>query len=163
MTNNRNDEFFTPNYAIDPIIKYIPIGSKILCPFDTEQSNFIKYFNNCARNYKVTAQQDFFNLTKQQVEQYDYIISNPPCSVKGKVFEKLFELGKPFGMLVNVVGLFESKHRFNMFANNDFEIMYFDKRIAYNEPKPSLNPSFSSIYLCHKMLPKQIVFERVLK
>lgn len=43
--------------------------------------------------------------------------------------------------------------------------MYFDKRIAYfkdyAEQKPSLNPPFSSVYVCHKMLPKQIVFERI--
>lgn len=70
-------------------------------------------------------------------------------------------------MLVGVVGLFESSHRFNMFASNDFEIMYFDKRIAYfksyEEQKPSLNPPFSSVYVCKGMLPKQIVFEKVNK
>lgn len=68
-------------------------------------------------------------------------------------------------MLVGVVGLFESSHRFNLFANNDFEIMYFDKRIAYfksyDEQKPSLNPPFSSMYVCHNILPKQIIFEKI--
>lgn len=81
------------------------------------------------------------------------------------MFERLFKFGKPFAMLVGVVGLFESNKRFTMFANNDFEIMYFDKRIAYfkdyNEQKPSLNPPFSSVYVCKDMLPKQIVFERI--
>ena len=47
-------------------------------------------------------------------------------------------------MLVGVVGLFESKQRFEMFRDNDFEIMYFNKRISYfkdyNDKKPSLNP-----------------------
>jgi hypothetical protein len=47
------------------------------------------------------------------------------------VFERLFEIGKPFAMLVGVVGLFESQHRFNLFKNNDFEIMYFNKRVSY--------------------------------
>lgn len=36
-----------------------------------------------------------------------------------------------FAMLVGVSGLFESKRRFNLFKNNNFEIMYFDKRISY--------------------------------
>lgn len=107
---------------------------------------------------------DFF---KCEVPNCDYIISNPPYSCKGKVLERLFEIGKPFAMLVGVVGLFESSHRFNMFASNDFEIMYFDKRIAYfrsyEEQKPSLNPPFSSVYVCKGMLPKQIVFEKVNK
>lgn len=72
---------------------------------------------------------------------------------------------KPFAMLVGVVGLFESKKRFEMFKNNNFEIMYFNKRIAYfkdyKEQKPSLNPPFSSVYICHKILPEKIVFEYI--
>ena len=98
---------------------------------------------------------------------FDYIISNPPYSVKGKVLDRLFELGRPFAMLVGVVGLFESQHRFNMFKNNDFEILYLNKRISYfksyAEQKPSLNPPFSSVYVCSGILPKQIVFEEVKK
>ena len=70
-------------------------------------------------------------------------------------------------MLVGVVGLFESKRRFSMFRDNEFEIMYFDKRVAYYqgifEGKPSLNPPFSSVYVCHKMLPSKIVFEQIEK
>ena len=68
-------------------------------------------------------------------------------------------------MLVGVVGLFESQHRFNLFKNNDFEIMYMNKRISYfkdyTEQKPSLNPPFSSVYICSHILPKQIVFEEI--
>ena len=81
--------------------------------------------------------------------------------------QKLFEMKVPFAMLVGVVGLFESKKRFEMFKNNQFEIMYFDKRIAYfkdyDEKKPSLNPPFSSVYVCHNVLPRQIVFEELKK
>lgn len=95
-----------------------------------------------------------------------YIISNPPYSLKTEVLQRLFDLDIPFAMLVGVAGLFEAQ-RFNMFKNNDFEIMYFDKRISYfksyREQKPSLNPPFSSVYVCHNILPKQIVFERTKK
>ena len=70
-------------------------------------------------------------------------------------------------MLVGVVGLFESQQRFEMFRDNDFEIMYMNRRIAYfksyEEQKPSLNPPFSSVYVCKGMLPKQIVFEEIKK
>ena len=87
--------------------------------------------------------------------------------MKGEVLQRLFEIGKPFAMLVGVVGLFESQKRFNMFRDNEFEIMYLNKRVAYfkdyREQKPSLNPPFSSVYVCHKILPKQIIFEEVKK
>lgn len=69
-------------------------------------------------------------------------------------------------MLLGVVGLFESEIRFNMFKNNDFELMYFNKRISYMTKygeKPVTRPPFSSIYVCHNMLPKQIVFEDINK
>ena len=70
-------------------------------------------------------------------------------------------------MLIGVVGLFESQKRFDMFKDNDFEIMYMSRRVAYfksyEEQKPSLNPPFSSVYLCKDMLPKQIIFEEIKK
>lgn len=76
-------------------------------------------------------------------------------------------MGIPFAMLVGVVGLFESQKRFDMFRQNDFEIMYMNRRVAYfksyQEQKPSLNPPFSSVYICHGILPKQIVFEEIKK
>ena len=109
---------------------------------------------------------DFFKVSPPY-GAVDYIISNPPYSCKGEVLNRLFELDFPFAMLVGVVGLFESQKRFDMFKNNDFEIMYFNKRIAYfksyDDEKPSLNPPFSSVYVCHNMLPTQIVFEEVNK
>lgn len=162
---NGNDEYYTPNYAILPILKYIKPNSTIWCPFDTDRSNYVKLFNANGFNVINTHLEmgiDFFNC---EVPQCDYIISNPPYSLKTEVFSRLFSIGKPFAMLVGVVGLFESKKRFSMFRDNDFEIMYFDKRISYfqsyDDQKPSLNPPFSSVYLCSCILPKQIVFEEL--
>lgn len=162
-----NDEFYTPLYAIKPIIKYIKKDSIIWCPFDTEESLFVKEFKNLGHTVIATHiknGEDFFDYI---VPNCDYIISNPPYSLKTEVFEKLFEIDKPFAMLVGVVGLFESQKRFEIFKQNQFEIMYLNRRVAYfksyDEKKPSLNPPFSSVYLCHKMLPKQILFEEIRK
>jgi hypothetical protein len=166
VADSGNDEFYTPEYAIYPILKYIKPHSIIWCPFDTDQSLFVRIFQ--ANEHKVIyshleSGRDFFETN----EKCDYIISNPPYSRKGDVIQRLFELGTPFAMLVGVVGLFESQKRFSMFRDNEFEVMYFNRRIAYfknyNEQKPSLNPPFSSVYVCSKMLPKQIVFEEIEK
>lgn len=167
VANSGNDEFYTPEYAIEPIEKYIKKGSIIWCPFDTKESLYVKYFEKMG--YKVIATHlengiDFFNC---DVPKCDYIISNPPYSLKTEVLQRLFQLKIPFAMLVGVVGIFESQKRFNMFKENDFEIMYFNKRIAYfksyKEQKPSLNPPFSSVYICQNILPKQIIFEEIKK
>lgn len=165
---NPNDEFYTPNYAIEPIIKYLKPGSKIHCPFDTSDSNYVKLLRS--KGFRVTyghleSGNDFFKETKETLVGIDYIISNPPYSIKAEVFMHLFNIGIPFAMLVGVVGLFESKKRYTMFSENEFEIMYFDKRISYFRDyivqKTSINPPFSSVYICSGILPKQIVFEIV--
>ena len=44
VANSGNDEFFTPMYAIEPILKYIKPESKILCPFDEKESLYVKRF-----------------------------------------------------------------------------------------------------------------------
>lgn len=166
VASSGNDEFYTPVYAIEPLIKYLKPGSTIWCPFDTEESNFVKILGggNEVIHSHISEGKDFF---KEPIPDCDYIISNPPYSLKGEVLKRLFEIGKPFAMLVGVVGLFESQKRFNMFKDNDFEIMYFNKRVAYfkdyREQKPSLNPPFSSVYVCHNILPKQIIFEEIKK
>ena len=166
VANSGNDEFYTPFYAIEPLLKYIPAGKSIWCPFDTDESLIVKAFKD--KGFKVSATHiqdghDFFTTEPQG----EIIISNPPYSLKGEVFQRLFDLGLPFAMLVGVVGLFESQKRFNMFKENDFEIMWMNKRIAYfksyTEQKPSLNPPFSSIWLTKGILPKGNVFETVPK
>ncbi len=45
VAGSGNDEFYTPDYAVAPIMKYIPKEAKIWCPFDTEDSLFVKNFN----------------------------------------------------------------------------------------------------------------------
>lgn len=170
VAGSKNDEWYTPAYAVNPIIKYLPQPTesrtyKVWCPFDTENSFFVKVLRE--KGYHVVATHismgcDFFQT---YLPLCDFIISNPPYSRKGDILERLFYLDKPFAMLVGVVGLFESKQRFEMFKNNQFEIMYLSKRVKYmkeqNEKKPSLSPPFSSVYVCHKLLPEKIMFEEI--
>ena len=165
---NLNDEFYTPIYAIKPLLKYLKPNSNILCPFDTNKSNYIKVFEENGHTVKFSHIQegkDFFKL--EDFAGVDYIISNPPYSLKFEVFEKLFNIGIPFAMLVGVVGLFESQKRFNLFKDNDFEILYFNKRISYfknyEDQVTKLNPPFSSVYITKNVLPKSIIFETIEK
>lgn len=167
VAGSGNDEFYTPKYAVEPILKYLDTNSVVWCPFDTEQSNFVKMIKE--KGIKVINSHlemgiDFFNC---EVPECTHIISNPPYSLKNEVFERLFDIKKPFAMLVGVVGLFESQKRFDMFKNNDFEIMYMNRRVSYfkdfADEKPSLNPPFSSVYLCSGILKEKIVFEEIKK
>ena len=101
---NPNDEFYTPQYAILPILKYLKPKSTVWCPFDTEQSNFVKLLKQNEFNVVFTHVEfgcDFFN-TDVPVGHIDYIISNPPYSMKTEVFKRLFELIKSEDVLPKV-------------------------------------------------------------
>lgn len=46
IAKSKNDEFYTPSYAVEPIMKYVKPGSTIWCPFDTKDSLFVIEFEN---------------------------------------------------------------------------------------------------------------------
>ena len=168
VAGSKNDEFYTPYYAVEPLIKYLKPDTTVWCPFDTEDSLFVKVLKREGHqvlNSHINEGKDFFEYIP--LVEYDYIISNPPYSLKTEVLEKLFKMDKPFAMLVGVAGLFESQKRFEMFRDNDWEIMYFNRRVSFMKDftsgKTALNPPFSSVYITHDILPKKVVFEEINK
>lgn len=158
---NKNDEYYTPAYAVTPIIKYLKEGSTIWCPFDTADSNYVKVFteNGFRVVYgHISTGQDFFEV---DVPECDYIISNPPYSLKGEVFKRLFAIGKPFAMLINFQGIFDHRERFTLFKENRTEMLWLSPRVNYIKPndiKASGVP-FQSGYLCSGIFEEQLNFE----
>jgi len=158
LSFNKNDIWFTREYAIEPIVKYIKSGSIIWCPFDKDDSNFVKVFKAhgfSVINSHIETGQNFFDF---EPEKYDVIVSNPPYSLREKIMERLFALEKPFAMLINMTGLFDSKKRFNLLSTRPFEFLIFDRRIVYKEDK---SPPYLSVYFCSGVLPSVFVFERL--
>ena len=49
---NPTDEKYTPGYGVLPIIKYIPEGKIVWCPFDTKHSEFVQKFK-VARTHRL--------------------------------------------------------------------------------------------------------------
>ena len=158
---NKNDEYYTPSYAVYPIIKYLKQGSTVWCPFDKEESNFVQVLTKEGFNViygHIETGQDFF---KVDVPKCDYIISNPPYSLKGEVFKRLIEIGKPYAMLINFQGIFDNKNRFEMFKNNRTEMLWLSPRVNYikqGDYKASGVP-YQSGYLCSGIFEKQLNFE----
>lgn len=162
---NEQDEYFTPLYAVIPIEKYLKRKSVIWCPFDKKESLYVRYFE--LKGHRVVYSHidmgcDFFK-TEPPIN-CDYIISNPPYSLKTEVFKRLGELNIPFAMLVGSAGLFAAKSRFELFKDG-IEQMVFSSRIAYMTDYTSGEvkafPPFESSYICRGVLPKQLVFEEV--
>ena len=86
-----NDECMTLDYAVEPIIKYIPKDWVVWCPFDTEDSEFVKQISangNKVIHSHISEGKDFY--TYEPDEHWDCIVSNPPFCFddKTEIFTK---------------------------------------------------------------------------
>lgn len=160
---NKNDEWQTLKYAILPLIKYLKPNSTILCPFDKNESNFVKVFKEYNFNviYRhIDLNQDFFDLDQNFIieNKVDYIISNPPFSIRKQIIIKLLELNVAFAMLLPLVSI-----ALQPFKNNieHIQLLIFNKRIKFknNDNLICKNPPSETAYICKNILPKQIVYE----
>lgn len=165
-TFNKNDEYYTPSYAVVPLLKYLKGGCAIWCPFDTDDSNYVRVLKEngfTVINSHISTGGDFFNM---EVPECDCIVSNPPYSLKGEVFKRLYEIGKPFAMLINFQGLFDHKERFELFKTHRIELMYLSPRVSYikpDNPNETSGVPFQSGYACSGIVDNQIVFEYIHK
>ena len=162
-TDKASDEVYTPDYAVKPILKFLKPGSVIWCPFDTEDSEYVKIFKEAG--YKVIYShidngQNFFEFEPK--EDYDVIISNPPFSIKDDILRRLNELDKPYAMLMPLPAL-QGQKRFKYLKGS--QALIFDKRINYfkdyKTKEIQKGISFASIYICKDFLPNDLIFEKI--
>ena len=165
-TDKASDEVYTPAYAVKPIIKYITMRDYpmiIWCPFDAEESEFVKLIR--AEGHKVICShidegKNFFYWEPE--EYYDYIISNPPFSIKDDILKRLWELDKPYAILLPIPSL-QGQKRFPYMK--DCQALIFDKRINYfkdlKTKEIQKGVSFGSFYLCRDFLPQDLIFEEL--
>lgn len=102
-SNGNNDECFTPPYGIIPILEFLDKEAVVWCPFDTEDSHFVKEMTSNGNKViysHISNGQDFFNYEPE--EPWDIIISNPPFTNKRKIFERALSFNKPFALLMSL-------------------------------------------------------------
>ena len=171
-TDKASDEVYTPAYAVKPLLKYLDMyyhpehTTTIWCPFDKEDSEYVKIF--CAEGYKVIAthiddieeNHNFFEYEPN--EYYNFIISNPPFSIKDDIIKRLYELNKPYAILLPIPSL-QGQKRFPYMK--DCQALIFDKRINYytdtEKKEVQKGVSFGSFYLCKDFLPNDLIFEEL--
>ena len=162
MSKN-GDEYYTPEKSVEMIIPHLKLkGFKtIWCPFDTSESNFVKILKkefNVIHSHIFTGE-DFFECSLSPPPHCDCIVSNPPFSKRTEIFQSFYEFKIPFALIMNMNGLFDSKKRFEMFKNNQVELLIPKGRMKFIHNYATLNaPNFQSVYVCSKVLNKQIVF-----
>jgi len=156
-SKGKNDECYTPDYGVTPILKYIPKDSVIWCPFDKEDSEFVKQISktNKVIYSHIDNNEDFFLY---EPKRWDIIISNPPFTKKRKFFERALSFNKPFALLMSLVWLNDSAPK-QLFEDKDLQLLMFDKRIKFADMGNKI--TFSSAYFCYNLLPKQIIMYKL--
>lgn len=163
MKELTSDDCYTPFYAVEPILKYLPKDKIIWCGFDEEWSAFCTLLTE--RGYKVVHSsleegKDFFNY---EPKEWDIFISNPPFSKQDKILERLFSFNKPFALLLPIKSL-QGKARYKLFKQS-IQLMFFDGRVNYhtrgNLENYTPRNHFASGYFCRNLLPNNLIPEEL--
>ena len=160
-SKGNNDECYTPHYAVTPILKYIPKDAIVWCPFDTQDSEFVKQIEkqNEVTYSHINTGRDFFEY---EPFEWDVMLSNPPFTNKRKYFERALSFNKPFALIMTNTWLNDSAPK-QLFKDRDLQLLMFDKRMKFISPDGRDNDkiTFSSSYYCYNILPKQIIMEEL--
>jgi hypothetical protein len=160
-SKGKNDECYTERYAVEPLLDYLePFRDKIIwCPFDKEESEFVKVFKEYGYNVTfshIDNQQDFF---KYEPDVWDVMISNPPFTNKTEIFKRALSFGKPFALLMNILWLNDATPvKVFKSSGRKLQLLMFDKRMEFKNQQKGKGINFMSDYFCCDFLPEQIVF-----
>lgn len=162
-SSGNNDECYTPDYGVQPVLEFIPKGKVIWCPFDTAESEFVKQISrtNEVVYSHIEANQDFYTY---EPKRWDIIVSNPPFKGKRKIFERALSFNKPFALLMTMTFMNEAAP-VQLFQERGLQLLLFDKRIEFTQPnaKQRGKITFNSSYFCWNFLPKDIVMRNLNK
>jgi hypothetical protein len=124
-----DDIWYTPVHALHPILPFLEKGSAIWEPA-CGTGNLVDALHELG--YRVVGTDiatgyDF--LTTLLKVRYDYIVTNPPFSLKNEFLQRCYWMRKPFALLLPVSGL-ESARRQRLFRNG-LELILFPSLISF--------------------------------
>lgn len=156
-SNGKNDECYTERYAVEPLLEFLePFKKSIIwCPFDTEESEFVKVFKEYGFNVvysHIDNGQDFYLY---EPEEWDLIISNPPFTNKKQLFERVLKFEKPFALLMTLTWL-NDRTPMRLFRDKELQLLMFEDRMSFKGQEKN-KISFNCAYYCRNFLPQQIL------
>jgi len=158
LSDNTFSNLYTPSKAIQPLLKYLPTDGVFWECTDFGGSNITKLLRKSGRNVISThIDSDVDFLIQEPQEHYDYIITNPPYNIKDKFLTRAYELGKPFCFLLPITSL-EGIYRGKLYRKYGIQVLVLDKRIDFTGKKSNW---FNTSWFCWKMLPRDLIFEKV--
>lgn len=126
-----NDEFYTPEIAVDMILPYIPKHiTRIWECTAVSERKIVKVLRENGYTVISTHIKDGFDFLKSEPSDYEIIITNPPYSIKDKFLKRAFELRRPFMFLLPISTL-EGSWRNKAFRENHIQLIIPDKRFSF--------------------------------
>ena len=150
-----DDQYNTPKEAWEMIIPFIPKNVTIWEAFmmGNTSSKSMDYLSELGCDVVGSPELDFF-----ENDLGDVIVSNPPYSIKKRIFKRLAEIDKPFIMLLPVSTI--TKQFTKLLKREFIQIIIPDKRIQFMKGEDPLKRCwFDTMFLCYKMnLKNDITF-----
>jgi hypothetical protein len=150
------DEFFTPPYAVTPLLPYLPRDTIWWEPTDTDGKSGIASTLRVHGLNVISTSCDFFDI--QPPAGVTGIITNPPYSLKDEFLRRCDELEMPFALLMPVTAL-EGVQRGDLYRKYGIDIMVLDRRVEFTGKSVWFNTS----WFTYKILPSTLVFSRLKK
>ena len=149
----RTDEFFTPEYALNPLLPYLR-KEWIIWECAWGKGTLAKHLKE--KGFSVLNEDvDFldFNLN------CDVLITNPPYSKKDEFLRRAFEIGKPFAFLMPLTAL-EGIKRGALFKKYGIQLIIPNRRINFITPSGKGSGAwFQTAWFCWKLnLPQDLMF-----
>jgi hypothetical protein len=126
ITNSEySDEWFTGEDTVRLCYQILrpEKGSTVMLPFDSEQSHFVKVGKELGLKV-IYGIKDFL---ESKDYEFDYLVTNPPFSLKDKVIAKVYEYKKP-STLVFPLDTLGGVTRHALFKANGYPEIYMPTR-----------------------------------
>jgi hypothetical protein len=158
--NGRSDEFFTPKYALKPLLPFLKKGKQIWeCAWGSGAlaTHLKKEGFDVIGDEKINFLEDesSWDLFLSQI---GYLITNPPYSKKDEFLKRAYELGKPFAFLMPLTTL-EGIKRGALFKKYGLQLIVPNRRINFITPNGGSSSWFATAWFTWGLnLPKDIMF-----
>jgi hypothetical protein len=108
-----SDEYYTGRAQVIDVIGRVSLDKswRILCPFDSAESEFVKYLTE--QGYNVTHLKEGQRNTDYNPENFDIIITNPPWRSFIKLYSDYFDRAPRFIAILSWTVLFNIEKRTN--------------------------------------------------
>jgi len=148
----KNDECYTPDYAVKALVPHLDKSKVIWCPFDKDDSQFVIELVSAGFTVvhsHIDNGQDFYEY---EPEAWDVIASNPPFTGKREIFERALSFNKPFALIMSNTWLNDSAPK-QVFKARGLQLIMFEERMKFlNQDNSDNKITFSSSYFCCDIL-----------